>query len=174
MYHLLHGRVTYNPIEGEEKFTISQNDYDYGIYSKTFSFSVFVSRNSCIVIVMCVIETWSLLHSTKCIITERNEYEFITDQEIKIHHIFQELVSFTTTYIKVHWEFSAVWSFKMQFFPYIHSLLLLDYETPENMCTLTSQANEGYHSKVSKICHLMCICCTVHAFLFFFWGGGVL
>jgi hypothetical protein len=57
MCHLLHDRVTHNPVEGEEKFMISQNYYDYGIYSKIFSFSVFVSGNSSIAIVMCVIET---------------------------------------------------------------------------------------------------------------------
>jgi len=57
MYHLLHDRVKHNPVEVEEIFTISQNDYDYGIYSKICSFSVFVSGNSSTVIVMCVIET---------------------------------------------------------------------------------------------------------------------
>jgi len=56
MYHLLHDRVKHNPVEGEEKFTISPNDYDYGIYSKIFSFGAFVSCTSSIGIVICVIE----------------------------------------------------------------------------------------------------------------------
>jgi len=64
MYHLLYDRVTHNPVDGEEKFTISRNDYDYGIYSKIFSFGVFVSCTSSIVIVICVIETCSFLQSS--------------------------------------------------------------------------------------------------------------
>jgi hypothetical protein len=57
MYHLFHDRVTPNSVERIEKFTILRNDYDYVIYSKMFSFGVFISCTSSVVIVICVIET---------------------------------------------------------------------------------------------------------------------
>jgi hypothetical protein len=86
--------------------------------------------------------------------------EMSTDQEMKIHHVFQELIFLTTTYIKVHYDFSAVWPFKTQFFSYIHSPLLLDYETSKNRGTLTLKfpkiKRRPFHLWTKKIKYLQC------------------